>query len=229
MPRRHPLLLYRVYSHSRIQIVLLDPLNLVCHACVDKSYYVLFTIIQQLNLIMKTCRKLFLALAVVAGLFTTQKADAQKVDIMASYGGYTQMDCTDMHDGWHGVNNGWGALNVGVDFHITPKIAIGPSYTFSSTTTKGDHHSSISYHGIMMNLRYKYWRNSIVTLYAHGGIGCVVSHMQPYHDDTYNKTYFGVQIVPIGAEVGIAKKWTMYGELGFGVQGILQIGFKYTL
>lgn len=176
---------------------------------------------------MKAFSKLFVALSMI--VCASGLVQAQKIDLMASYGGYTQMDACDMHDGWSDVNNAWGALTLGVDFHITSKLAVGPSYTFSSTTTEGEHHSNIAYHGIMMNLKYKYWRNSIVTLYAHGGIGCVVSHMQPHGGDAYNKTYFGVQIVPLGAEVGIAKKCKLFGELGFGVQGLMQVGFKYTL
>lgn len=176
---------------------------------------------------MKALGKLIIALAAILG--ATGYAQARTVDIMASYGGYTQMDASNMHDGWSKVNNAWGALNVGVDFHITKDISIGPSYTFSSTTTDGAHHSSISYHGLLMNLRYRYWRTSIVTLYAHAGMGCEISHMQPRGNDAYNKNYFAFQAVPFGAEASIGKNWSMYAELGFGVQGMLQFGFKYTL
>ena len=56
-------------------------------------------------------KKLLLsAVVAAASLFTT--ASAQRTELSLSYGGYTQMDATNMHDGWHHVNNAWGALNV---------------------------------------------------------------------------------------------------------------------
>ena len=155
-------------------------------------------------------------------------ANAQKSELTLPYGGYTQMDGSDMHDGWHHVNNAWGALNVGVNFRVLPKIWIGPSYTYSSTTTKGGpDHSKIGYHAIMLNGRYQYYSNSIVKLYGKLGLGCEISHMMPRHDDSYNKSYFAFQIVPIGAQVDLSRNWAMFGELGYGAQGLLQVGAKY--
>jgi len=156
-------------------------------------------------------------------------ASAQSTQLYVSYGGYTQMDATDCHDGWHHVNTAWGALNAGVDFRVMPKLRIGPSYTFSSCSTKGEYHSNIAYHAILLNVKYDYYRNSIVRLYAHGGLGAVISHMMPKHDDAYNKSYFAYQIVPVGAEVGISRGAAIFGELGFGAQGLLQVGFKFNL
>ena len=92
-----------------------------------------------------------LILAALVGLGAVFAASAQKAELAVSYGAYTQMDATDMHDGWHHVNNAWGALNVGLNFRVLPKIWLGPSYTFSSTTTKGGpEHSNIAYHAIML-------------------------------------------------------------------------------
>lgn len=154
-------------------------------------------------------------------------ASAQKAELAVSYGAYTQMDATDMHDGWHHVNNAWGALNVGLNFRVLPKIWIGPSYTFSSTTTKGGpEHSNIAYHAIMLNGRYHYYKNSIVTMYAKLGIGVEFSYMQPRGGDNYTKSYCAFQIVPIGAQVDLNRNWAMFGELGFGAQGLLQVGAK---
>lgn len=152
--------------------------------------------------------------------------NAQKHELTLSYGAYTQMDASDMHDGWHHVNSAWGALNVGLNFQVAPKIWIGPSYTFSSTTTKGADHSNIAYHAIMLNGRYHYYRNSIVTLYAKLGLGVEISHLQPRDDDSYNKAYCAFQIVPVGAEVGLSRDIAMFGEVGFGAQGLLQVGMK---
>lgn len=168
-----------------------------------------------------------LILAALVGLGAVFAASAQKAELAVSYGAYTQMDATDMHDGWHHVNNAWGALNVGLNFRVLPKIWLGPSYTFSSTTTKGGpEHSNIAYHAIMLNGRYHYYKNSIVTMYAKLGIGVEFSYMQPRGGDNYTKSYCAFQIVPIGAQVDLNRNWAIFGELGFGAQGLLQVGAK---
>ena len=169
-----------------------------------------------------------LLVAAVVGIASILSASAQKAEVSLAYGAYTQMDATNMHDGWHGVNTAWGALNLGVNFRINSKIWIGPSYTFSSTTTKGgEGHSNIAYHAVMFNGRYHYYANSIVSLYAKLGLGVEFSYMQPYHGDNYTKAYCAYQIVPIGAQVGLSRGWAMYAEAGFGAQGLFQFGFRY--
>lgn len=172
-------------------------------------------------------KKILLVLAAVVGLAVN--SSAQNAEVTVGYGGYTQMDATDCHDSWHHVNNAWGALTAGVNFKVMPNFWLGPSYTFSSTTTKGPHHSSIAYHAIMLNGRYEYYRNRIVTLYGHLGLGAEISHMMPRDDDSYNKTYFAYQITPLGAQVGISRSAILFGELGFGAQGLIQVGFRFRL
>ena len=175
-------------------------------------------------------KKLFAAALLAVITLLPLNANAQRTEITASYGAYTQMDASDMKDGWDHVNTAWGALNLGVNFRVMRNIWIGPSYTFSSTTTKGGpHHSNIAYHAIMLNGRYHYYRNSIVTLYGKLGLGVEFSHMQPRGDDSYTKSYCAFQIVPVGAEVGINRSLSMFGELGYGAQGLLQVGLKIRL
>ncbi len=169
-------------------------------------------------------------LAIVAIFACTAASMAQKTDISISYGGYTQMDATDCHDGWSGVNNAWGALNVGVNFNVARNFYLGPSYTFSSCTTKGGpDHSSIAYHALMLNGRYNYYRNRIVTLYGHIGLGAVISHLMPKYGDSYNQTYFAYQFSPLGAQVDLSRSASIFGELGFGAQGLLQVGFRFNI
>ena len=81
---------------------------------------------------------------------------------------------------------------------------------------------------IYLNGRYDYWRNNIVTLYGHLGVGVDISHMT-YHDSYKNRGYFAVQASPLGAEVGISRVCSMFGELGFGAQGLLQVGMRFNL
>ena len=115
-------------------------------------------------------KKYLLVLVVI--IATALSSQAQKAELYFGYGGYTQMDATNMHDDWHGVNTAWGAVTMGVNFNVARKFWLGPSYTISSCTTKGGpDHSSILYNAVMLNGRYQYWNNSVVRLYAHVGLG----------------------------------------------------------
>ena len=129
-------------------------------------------------------KKILFAFALI--LACAMGANAQRTELTIGYGGYTQMDASDCHDGWHGVKNAWGALTAGLNFRVANKLWIGPSYTFSSTTTKGGpHRSHIAYHALLANGKYDYYRNSVVTLYGHLGLGVIVSYMQPHDGDSY--------------------------------------------
>lgn len=175
-------------------------------------------------------KKTLLGAALIAALAIPSVAQAQKAELQIGYGGYTQMDATDMHDGWHGVNHAWGALTAGVNFKVAPKFWIGPSYTFSSATTKGGpEHSNIAYHVIMLNTRYEYYRNSIVKLYGHVGLGADISYMQPKNGDNYSKGYVAFQVSPLGAQVDLSRNASIFGEIGFGAQGLAQVGFRFGL
>jgi len=168
-----------------------------------------------------------LLLIMCAALGISFGAQAQKAQLQIGYGGYTQMDCTDMHD-YGSVNNSWGALTAGVNFKIAPKIYLGATYTFSSASYKQSDDANAYYHVIMLNGRYDYWRNNIVTLYGHLGVGIDITHMAS-GDWSKNKTYFAFQASPLGAEVGLSRVTSIFGELGFGAQGLLQVGCRFNL
>lgn len=154
-------------------------------------------------------------------------ANAQKAQLQIGYGGYTMMDACDMHDGGS-VNTAWGALTAGVNFKVMPKMYLGASYTFSSASYKHTDDVNVYYHVIMLNGRYDYYRNSIVTLYGHLGVGVDISHIS-WPDGSKNKAYFAMQASPLGAEVGLSRVTSIFGELGFGAQGLLQVGFRFNL
>ncbi len=168
-------------------------------------------------------------LVCLVAAIATLGMSAQKAEITASYGAYTQMDATNMHDSWKHVNTAWGALNLGLNFKVAPKVWIGPSYTFSSTSTKGPDASHIAYHAMMFNGRYEYYRNSIVMLYAKLGLGVEFSYMQPKGDDNYTKSYCAFQIVPVGAQVDLSRSVGLFAEAGFGAQGMFQFGFRFKI
>ena len=51
----------------------------------------------------------------------------------------------------------------------------------------------------------------------------------PEHLDSYNKTHVAYQIAPLAAEAAISNNLSLFGELGFGAQGLVQVGVKYNL
>ncbi len=170
-------------------------------------------------------KKILFTLAAIVAL--ALGASAQRAQLQIGYGGYTMMDACDMHDGGS-VNTAWGALTAGVNFKVAPKFSLGATYTFSSSSYKHTDDTNIYYHVVMLNGRYDYYRNSIVTMYGKLGIGVDISHMC-WGDYSHNKAYFAMQAVPVGAEVGLSRVTSIFGELGFGAQGLLQVGFRFNL
>ncbi|MEE1206959.1 MAG: outer membrane beta-barrel protein [Muribaculaceae bacterium] len=162
----------------------------------------------------------------IAVLAMAVGANAQRAELQLGYGGYTQMDACKMHKGG-GVNTAWGALTAGVNFKVAPKFYLGASYTFSSSSYKDDG-PNLYYHVIMLNGRYDYWRNSIVKLYGHVGLGVDITHTS-FHGNADNNGYFAFQVSPLGATFDLSRQCALFGELGFGAQGVLQVGFRIKL
>lgn len=170
-------------------------------------------------------KKFLLIFCAVLGIAVS--ASAQKAQFQIGYGGYTQMDNSKMHPGGK-VDNAWGALTAAVNFKVAPKLMVGGSYTFSSASYKHDGGNAY-YHALMVNARYDYWRNSIVKLYAHGGLGACITHATDGDDWSKTKGYVAFQVSPLGAEVGLGRTAAIFGELGYGAQGLLQVGFRFNI
>lgn len=79
----------------------------------------------------------------------------------------------------------------------------------------------------MLNGRYEYYSKGFLKLYAHVGLGADISYMQPKGGDNYSRGYFAFQVSPIGAQFNLSRSVGMFGELGFGAQGLLQVGFRF--
>lgn len=170
-------------------------------------------------------KKFLLSLAAVLGLGFAASAASPTINI--GYGGYTQMDATNMHGDLKNVKNAWGALNVGVDFKVAPMLSVGPSYSFSSTSTKGTD-TNVYYHVLMLNAKYEYMNAGLFKMYAHVGAGADITHFG-YKGEKENKGYFAFQVSPVCVSADVANKVALFGELGFGAQGLLNIGVRIGL
>lgn len=164
-------------------------------------------------------RKILLGLLALVALAIP--ASAQKVGVYATYGAYTSNDAIGDYHRDYKVKTSWGSLNAGIDFNFG-KFKFGPSYSFSSTTTKhGDW--GIYYHTILLNGKYDYYRTGPLQLYGHIGLGATITHFE----DDGNEGHFAFQVSPIGAKVKLGSGFSFIGELGFGAQGVIQLGFGY--
>lgn len=130
-------------------------------------------------------KKLLLILVAVTGL--SFAANARGTELQLGYGGYTQMDATDMHGGYGKVKSAWGALTAGINFNVLPNLWIGPSYTFSSSEFKHHDDDNLYYHVIMLNGRYAYYRTNVFKMYAHLGVGADITHISSEDHDSENR------------------------------------------
>lgn len=180
-------------------------------------------------------KKLILGLAIVIGAAFAVKAQ----EVAVSYGAYTQMDAINCHKGFDKVNTAWGSINVSLYIPVAKGVKIGPSYSYSSAFTPAADYSipplgtyslksKVCYHTILLNVKVQYYSSSIFNLYGHAGVGAVISNMRPKYGDVYNKGYFAGQISPLCAEVEFLPGASIFGELGFGAQGLIQVGAKYS-
>lgn len=180
-------------------------------------------------------KKLILGLALALGIAVGTSAQ----EVAFSYGAYTQMDAINCHKGFDKVNTAWGSLNVSLYIPVAKGVKIGPSYSYSSAYTPaatydfgglGDYSlkSKVCYHTILLNVKVQYYSSSIFNLYGHAGVGAVISNMRPKFGEQFNKGYFAGQISPLCAEVEFLPGASIFGELGFGAQGLIQVGAKYS-
>lgn len=165
-----------------------------------------------------------LLIAIIAVMAFVMPASAQKVGIYATYGAYTSNDAIGAYHNDYGklkVGTSWGTVNAGIDFSVG-KFRIGPSYSFSSASTKVGNYG-VYYHTILLNGKYDYFRMGIVSLYAHLGLGAEITHYEDYK----NSGHFAFHVSPIGARFNFGGGFNGIAELGFGAQGVIQLGFGY--
>lgn len=170
-------------------------------------------------------KKYLIAIAGAAAI--SGAASAQTFQFQAGYGGYTQMDATNMADGAN-VNTSWGAVTAGFNIRVLPSMRFGATYSFSSASYADHSPGNAYYHTVMFNFMYDIYRRGPLTLYSHAGMGVDITHLSaPGYG--FNKTYYAYQASPLGAEFNVGSGCNLFGEVGYGAQGLLQVGFRVNL
>lgn len=172
---------------------------------------------------MKTFSRILLVAAIAVGCATA--ANAQKADLRIGYGGYTQMDGGNYAEAK--TKTAWGALTAEVDFKVAPKFRLGPSYTFSSAGYK-HFDGTAYYHVILLNTRYEYFRNNIVKLSGHLGLGVIITHNSS-GDYSETEGHFGFHVSPLSAEFALTRGLDFFTEIGYGAMGVIQAGVRISL
>ncbi len=172
-------------------------------------------------------RVIFLMVAMTA---VWSAATARDTEVSVSYGAAPAMtQISDYRDHWHGMDNCWGAVNFTIDHRFAPNLWIGLNYTLStadSDAASDGRYGSVTWHGLLANVRYEWLSRPGWRLYSHVGVGALVQYYSPSWRDSYNRTLVGFQVSPIGIEADLGKHVGVFAELGYGVQGIGKAGIR---
>ena len=143
-----------------------------------------------------------------------------------------------------------GALFATYTHRLTKVIGIGATYCYdpraldyyepSSWNENPICHLNESSHTFMVHLKINWLNRKHVNLYSKVGQGIMAWNyrLEEYRPDMYDivmpsnelseRYNYAYQIVPIGIELG-NQQYAGFMQLGFGMEGMLSIGFRYGL
>lgn len=170
-----------------------------------------------------------IAAAALLAICTAPTVTARDTEVGFSYGAMPAMKNIDAYNGgWDGISP-WGAVSMTIDHRFASRLKAGLSYTLSTAST--DHTGvigggDITWHALMVNARYDWMEKGRWRLYSHAGAGVLITYFSPSWRDSYNTTRFAFQASPLGAEFDIAPSFGLFAEAGYGIEGIVQAGFR---
>lgn len=178
-------------------------------------------------------------------LSIVKMADAQKLEI---YGAYGLGSAQELVDGLSDVGSSlitggqlnretslkYGPVMIGMNYYVTPRLSVGALY--SKTQSRSDvesgnttvRYTRNSYDVIMARSDYR-WTRGFVQLYSGLAAGAAFSRAEPYDKSfkTIKETNFAYQVNALGVRAG--RKLGVFGELGFGYNGIVNAGISLRL
>jgi opacity protein-like surface antigen len=121
----------------------------------------------------------------------------------------------------------WGTLNLGYNYNFENRLSLGisGSYERVKTTyfnpTRETHWTVIS---LMANAKYYFRNDPNFQLYSGLGLGVVIVSTSDFPYETNDVRMGAFQIRGIGCRYG--KDVAVFGEAGFGVEGVVKVGFS---
>ncbi|MGL4853538.1 MAG: outer membrane beta-barrel protein [Phocaeicola sp.] len=176
-------------------------------------------------------RKFFLLSAI---LFMAITATAQKHEISISYGIPTSMDVENsLANGFIGVSgldldeSFSGSFNLEYMYRLNEKIAVGAIVSYEHASIKSVDFKE-DFISVLPAFKMNWVNKELFRFYSKVAAGVTIDKASievnsQKESDTDLK--FGYQVSPIGLEVG--KELNGFLELGYGVQGIANIGVRF--
>lgn len=187
--------------------------------------------------------KKIISLLIIAILSTTTFAQNSKHEISLGFGVVTTNSvintfsdflATGLTGGYYTSKNKTftGAYQLGYKYALTERLSLGGTFAYEKITSDAflenvkEGQFKNQYYTIAPEFDFKYVKSDILSIYSLVGIGGTYTN-RSRTSDTNEKVddstvYFNFQATPIGVKIG--KSIGVYGELGFGYKGLLNIG-----
>lgn len=151
-------------------------------------------------------------------------------EVSVSYGAVPAMyHIKAMADHWDGLQDKWGTVSVTIDHKFADRLWAGLSYTFS--TASAEHATAkrpgdLTWHALMLNGRYEWYKNGALTLYSHAAIGVLVIYCSPEVRESYNVEHMAFQASPICVQYDLGAHAAIFAEGGYGSEGVVNAGLR---
>lgn len=184
-------------------------------------------------------KRLHLTLTLLfAALLMVVPAKGQNNEISAGYGWYSANKLTKSYSklldesgmkGSEGCSSG--AMYLTWRFKLLPKVSLGATLGYEKVSR--DYPKSINaknnFYTIAADIKFNYMKvpSGILTLYWDASLGATFlkqnANMAEAGKEKFSKTSVAYHVSPLGLAVGLPK-FGVYGEVGYGYKGILQLG-----
>lgn len=129
--------------------------------------------------------------------------------------------------------SGMGAAFLGLDYYLSDKVAVGLQANYSSFTAEyvqssGDNPTAkLNFFTPMARMKVNWKNERSLQVYSSVAAGASFSKGKSHANTTSRSNNFAFHISPIGVRLG--NTVAVFGEAGFGYQGLLSAGLSVKL
>jgi len=121
--------------------------------------------------------------------------------------------------------NYWGTVGVEYVHFLNPSLGLGGVVTASGCKWGSKADYATTYISVMPTLKWSWLRKAHFGMYSKVAAGVMFVSNSPDGSSSKSATHFTGQVSPLCVEFGGALRG--FAELGFGEQGILNLGLRY--
>lgn len=156
-------------------------------------------------------------------------AGGKTTELSVGYGGLPAMRFIPLYyNRWENINP-WGAVTIALEHQFGNRWFFGFHYTISSASSASvseGRKGAIFWHSMMAVGRYQWYERGRLSLYSALGAGTLSTFMDCDWADNYGRTVMAFQATPIGLTYILLDNVDLFSEAGYGVEGILKLGFR---